>query len=152
MPPIWRNGGPTFSLSQRESVAWETFKNPATSLAHHSVATLPLPSSILGWMFIVETRVELILSRLPSGNIGGHERFGVCRAACEHDIIDRGSGVLAGPGGLPSGAITIQACSGSGNPVAEPVPCVGEVAVPPERCGAVLVGVVGAESMQVQCR
>ena len=61
-----------------------------------------------------------------------------------------GLGVFAGPGGLAGGAASVQAGAGGGDPVAQAVAGVGEVAVPAQGCGTVLFGVAGAQSVQVQ--
>ena len=55
-----------------------------------------------------------------------------------------GLGFFAGPGGLAGGSVAVEAGAGGGDPVAQAVAGVGEVAVPAQGCGAVLFGVVGA--------
>jgi hypothetical protein len=54
-------------------------------------------------------------------------------------------GSFARPEGVPGGAVAIEFGAAGGDPFAEAFAGVGEVAVPAERCRAVLVGVVGAE-------
>ena len=48
------------------------------------------------------------------------------------------------------GSSPVQAGTGGGDPVAEAVAGIGQVAVPSQGCGAALFGVVGVQLMQVQ--
>ena len=58
--------------------------------------------------------------------------------------------LFAGPGGLSGGPVAVQAGPGGGHPVAEALAGGGEVAVPADRGGRVLLRVVGTEPVQVQ--
>lgn len=64
-------------------------------------------------------------------------------------VLD-GLGFFAGPCGLSGGTVSVEAGTGCGDPVAEEVAGVGEVAVSSQGCGTVLFGVIGAEPVQVQ--
>lgn len=61
-------------------------------------------------------------------------------------------GGFSWPGCLSRGTVAIQAGAAGRDPVAQARSGVSEVAVPAERRRTVLIGVVGAQPMQVQCR
>ncbi len=97
------------------------------------------------------TAVKVSLSLSPSGDIVGDELHEVLIAITDHCVVD-GFGVrLAGPSCLAGRSVAIQPCPGRRDPVVESLACVGKVAVPAKGGRAVLVGVVGAEAVQVQC-
>ena len=64
------------------------------------------------------------------GDIVEDELHEVLIPVSDDRVLDRACRVLAGPGGLPGRAVSVETGSGSGDPVAEPLAGVGEVAVP----------------------
>jgi hypothetical protein len=58
--------------------------------------------------------------------------------------------LFAWPIGLSSGPVAVESGAGSGDPVAQALPGIGEVAMPAEWCRSVLIWAVGADPVQVQ--
>jgi hypothetical protein len=98
----------------------------------------------------VESGIELVLGLAARGDIVEDELHEVLIPVSDDRVLDRACRVLAGPGGLPGRAVSVETGAGSGDPVAEPLAGVGEVAVPAQRRGAVLLRVVGGQPVQVQ--
>lgn len=94
--------------------------------------------------------VRFRLARSTPPDIRDDELHEVGVAVRDLDFFDRAHRRFAWPGRLTCGAVAVEAGSGSGNPVVEAVACVGEVAMPAEGGGAVLLGVVGTEPVKVQ--
>jgi hypothetical protein len=94
---------------------------------------------------------ERVLSQSAAINVVNDEPYEVLIAVTDHDVLDGGGGRLAWPGGLPCRPVAVEPGTRGGDPVVKTLAGVGEVAVPAEGCGAVLVGVVGAEPVQVEC-
>jgi hypothetical protein len=78
-----------------------------------------------------------------------HELHEVLFTIADHDVLDDIRGCIAWPSGLTGRSVALESGARCCYPVVEALPGVGEVAVPAEWGGAVLVGVVGAEPVQV---
>ena len=96
--------------------------------------------------------VERFLGSLTFGDLVEHELHEVFGTVGDDDILDRRGWVLAGPARLPCRSVSVEPGAGRRYPIAEPGAGVGEVAVPSQRRGAVLLGVVGAQPVQVERR
>jgi len=83
------------------------------------------------------------------GDIVEDELHEVLISVSDDRVLDWACRVLPGPGGLPGGAVSVETGSGSCDPVTEPLAGVGEVAMPAQRGGAVLLRVVGGQLMQM---
>src|SRR3546814_4094458 len=99
---------------------------------------------------MAERTVELVLRCLASLNVSNYERDKVGYPVGDHRLFGVSRRLVPGPGGLPCGAITIESSPARSYPVSEAEASIRKVAMPPQRCGSVLVGVVGAQPVQMQ--
>lgn len=84
------------------------------------------------------------------GQVFAHELSEICVAVCDHPLVNHGRCRFPGPDGLSRWTVAVEFGSGDGDPVAQAFPGGGEVGMPADRGGAVLLGVVGTQPMQVQ--
>src|SRR5699024_3219995 len=100
--------------------------------------------------FRVEAGVVVVFDLTATFDVGDDERDEVLVTVGDRGVFDRVGVVLSGPGGLSGGAVAIQSSAGGGYPVAQALPCVGEVTEPTDGGAAVLLRVVGVEPVGVQ--
>ena len=114
---------------------------------------MPLaPHSWLGPILFAEAAVELFLSVVAAPNIVQNEADEVGVAVGYDRLLDRFARVFSRPYGLTGRSVAIQPGAGCGYPVTQALPCIDKVAVPAQWGRAVLVRVLGAQPVQVQCR
>src|SRR5690625_4920234 len=70
-------------------------------------------------------------------------------AIFDDNVFDLRCRFFARPGGLPCRAVSVEACAGGCDPVAEALAGVHEITVPSQWCRSVLFWVVGTEPVQV---
>ena len=95
-------------------------------------------------------RVERCLCFAPPSHVVDDELHEVLVTIPNDDIFDGVGRLFARPRSLPRRSVSLQPRARHRDPVAEPLAGIREVTVPAERGGDVLVGVVGAEPVQVQ--
>mgnify|MGYP001020131423 CR=1 FL=1 len=99
---------------------------------------------------IVDGRVERVFGVLALVDLVEDELDEVFVAVGDRRLVHVISGFFARPGGLAGGTVAVQPGAGGSDPVAQALAGVGEVAMPAQWCGAVLVGVVGAQPVEVE--
>ena len=98
------------------------------------------------------TGMELGLGPAASSYVVADELGEVRVAVADRNVLHCIGGWFSRPGCLTGRPVSVKTCAGCCHPVVETLAGIREVAMPAERGRAVLVGVVGAEPMQVQCR
>ena len=76
---------------------------------------------------------DSVLDASPCSDVFEHELHEVGIAVLDHDLRALLGRLLAGPGGLARGPVTVEPGARRGHPLAQPVPRVGEVAMPGDR-------------------
>src|SRR5699024_4643565 len=87
-------------------------------------------------------------AHLPHGSGGARSpEVGIPVSDDLFDDLDRS--IFTGPEGLASRTIPIEPCATCGDPIAQTLPRIGEVSMPPQWRRSILVRVIGAEPVQV---
>lgn len=73
---------------------------------------------------------EVLFDVAAGGDVVEHELDEVVVTVGDRDLGDGSGRLLAGPGDLAGGAVTVQTGAAGGDPLAQPVAGVGEVPVP----------------------
>lgn len=100
---------------------------------------------------VLARRFESNLGGAATGDVVDDKAHEVVVAVGDLYFFDCVCRRLARPGGLPCRSVAVEPGARRGDPVVETLAGVGEVSVPAEGRGAVLVGVVGAKPVQVEC-
>ena len=99
--------------------------------------------------FSVEGSVELILLCTPNVHFSQHKIRELVIAIFDDNVFDLRCRFFTRPGRLPCRAVSVEACAGGCDPVAEALSSVHEITVPSQWCRSVLFWVVGTEPVQV---
>src|SRR5688572_7690072 len=95
-------------------------------------------------------RQERVLDGPPAGDVFNDESAEIGSTVLNRDLFDRRRRILPGPRGLTCRPVAVEARATGRDPVVQALAGLGEVLVPAEGSGAMLLLVVCAEPVQVQ--